>query len=174
MSPPAHCSHTRSMVYFLTRLPMFTRDPASRWWRSASWQLRASAFITGRHTTTPDSSRSGRMLVCSRSSPMALTAISAILLPIRRPADYAKSTARYSIFGIPAVQIAGVASLFTCSVYFFIVFKYPSVLGTASLTQAWTAVALALGSGFVIFYISRFVRQRQGLRLDTRTEIPPD
>jgi amino acid transporter len=106
---------------------------------------------------------------------MALTAISAILLPLRRPDDYARSTARYSILGIPAVQIAGVASLFTCGVYFFIVFKYPTVLGTASLRQAWTAVALALASGFIIFYVSRFLRARQGVKLDVAfSEIPPD
>jgi hypothetical protein len=36
-------------------------------------------------------------------------------------------------------------------------------------------VALALGSGFVIFYVSRYLRSRQGVQLDVAfTEIPPD
>jgi APA family basic amino acid/polyamine antiporter len=106
---------------------------------------------------------------------MAVTAISAILLPIRRPTDYARSPARYSVMGVQAVQIAGVASLFTCGVYFFLVFKYPSVLGTATLRQAWAAVAIALASGFAIFYVSRMIRERQGVKLEAAfTEIPPD
>ena len=106
---------------------------------------------------------------------MAVTALSAVLLPIRRPDDFAKSSANFKIAGINAVQLAGVGSLITCAVYFFLVFKYPSVLGTATLTQAWTAVALALGSGFVIFYVSRAIRLRQGVHVDAAfAEIPPD
>jgi APA family basic amino acid/polyamine antiporter len=106
---------------------------------------------------------------------MAVTAISAILLPIRRRDDYERSPAKFEIFGIPAVQIAGVASLFTCGVYFALVFKYPSVLGTATLQKAWAAVGIVVASAIVIFYVAKWVRRSEGIRLEAAyAEIPPE
>jgi amino acid transporter len=106
---------------------------------------------------------------------MAVTAISAIVLPYRRPDDYERSPAKRSILGIPAVTLAGAGSLVTCGVYFAIVFKWPSVLGAATLQKAWAAVGIVTASAFVIFYVAKFLRRREGVRLEAAyAEIPPE
>lgn len=107
---------------------------------------------------------------------MTVTALSAILLPIRRREDYERSPAKFEILGIPAVQIAGVASLITSGIYFAIVFKWPAVLGTATLQKAWAAVGIVAASAIIIFYVAKWWRRtREGLRLEAAyAEIPPE
>jgi amino acid transporter len=106
---------------------------------------------------------------------MTVTAISAIVLPWRRKADYEASPAKFEILGIPAVSIAGAASLITCGVFFYLVFKYPSVLGTASLKSAWLAVGITAAAGFLWFYAAKWLRRREGMRLEAAfAEIPPE
>jgi amino acid transporter len=106
---------------------------------------------------------------------MTVTAVSAILLPIRRKAEYNASSAKFDILGIPAVQIAGVLSLITCGVFFYLVFKYPTVLGTATLRDAWEAVVITGVVGTVIYFVAKWWRSREGVRLEAAFEqIPPE
>jgi basic amino acid/polyamine antiporter, APA family len=107
---------------------------------------------------------------------MAVTAISAIVLPWRRPALYQRSPANRSFLGVPLVTIFGALSLVTCGVYFWITDKYESKLVTgASLGALWLATALCTLSGVIIYFVAKIVRANQGVRLETAfTEIPPD
>lgn len=107
---------------------------------------------------------------------MAVTAITAIVLPWRRRELYERSPARRSVLGIPLMTIFGVLSLVTCGIYFWIIDKYESKLVTgASLKELWGATALVVLSGVVIYFIAKVVRLRQGSRLEAAfSEIPPD
>jgi len=106
---------------------------------------------------------------------LTVTAISAIVLPWRRRDMYERSPAKIEIFGVPAVSLAGVGALVTCGVYFAIVFKWPSVLGAATLQKAWTAVGIVVASALVIYYTAKFIRGCEGMRLKAAyAEIPPE
>jgi APA family basic amino acid/polyamine antiporter len=107
---------------------------------------------------------------------MAVTAISAVLLPYRRKADYERSPARRSFLGVPVISIFGVLSLVTCGVYFWIVDKYTGLLVVGvTLRQLWVATILCTLSGVLIYFVAKAVRAREGVRLEAAfTEIPPD
>jgi amino acid transporter len=106
---------------------------------------------------------------------MAFTAISAIALPIVRPDIYERSAARVRVLGIPVIQVAGVLALVTEVVYFALLIRFPAVLGSVSLTQAFGAVLVVGVIGVVIFYGARLVRAQQGIDLSRAySEIPPE
>ena len=104
-----------------------------------------------------------------------VSSISAIALPIRRRADYERSGARYSVFGIPVIQILGVGSALVSLLYFYLVFRFPAVLGTATRTQSVVAILVVAASALLIYFAARMWRASRGTPLAyVFKEIPPE
>lgn len=113
--------------------------------------------------------------------PLTLTlivvAISGIVLPYRRRELYESSgTARW-IAGIPVLTLVGVVALLGFVAAAVVMLSDPNS-GT-NLTNNLNVVLVALGVFFIvgpaIYYISKFVRKRQGVDLDLAySEIPPE
>jgi amino acid transporter len=106
---------------------------------------------------------------------LMVTSISAIALPYRRPEDYERSPAKISVLGVPLVVIAGVLSFITCAIYFALIFIYPSVLGSATLGDAFGALGVCTISGLGIFYAAKYSRRNAAVPLEAVfAEIPPE
>lgn len=108
-------------------------------------------------------------------SMIGVTAISAILLPIRRPEVFERSAARVRLFGIPMVQIFGILALLSVIVYIGLLFRFPMLVAGATLGQLVLFTIGVAVVGAVIFYGARAIRSRQGVKLDRAyEEIPPE
>jgi len=82
---------------------------------------------------------------------------------------------RARVLGIPVIQIMGVLALVTVLVYFALLIRFPAVLGSVGLAQAFGAVVVVGVIGVIIFYGARLVRAQQGIDLSRAySEIPPE
>ncbi len=106
---------------------------------------------------------------------LAVSSLSAILLPIRRRREYENSPARVSLLGVPLIQILGVGSLAVSVLYFFLAFHYPALLGTATVLQSIVAIVVVAVSAVLIYSAANVYRNRRGTPLSYAfREIPPE
>lgn len=101
------------------------------------------------------------------------TALAAVVFPYVRRNLYRASPAKIEVLGVPLITIAGVASIIMLGamVYAFLsndTFGANSTRGLEFFGGLWVV-------GFVLFYIARTVRRREGIDIDTAfAELPPD
>lgn len=103
----------------------------------------------------------------------AVLGIAAIVFPYRRKDLYKGSPADISVGGIPAMAIAGVATL---AFMIWLIWQFLTV--DAYLLNTWTGLVGVLFSfalGIVIYIAAYFVRKKQGIAVGMiYKEIPPD
>ncbi|MBA3867308.1 MAG: amino acid permease [Solirubrobacterales bacterium] len=104
---------------------------------------------------------------------MILLAISAVLLPYRRPELWRSSATTQRFVGIPIVALAGGLTVVLLAGIFFIYMHYPE-LGIDK-GHFFRDCAIILGAALLTFFIARTVRLRQGVDVDKLAmEIPPE
>ncbi|MFQ6081000.1 MAG: APC family permease [Candidatus Bathyarchaeia archaeon] len=102
-----------------------------------------------------------------------LTAISAIVFPFRRKEMFESSPARFRVGGIPVMSLVGLANAI-----FLIVFMYQNwiddMLGSNHPVSI-TLILSILAISFILYWIIRAIRRRQGIDIDALfREIPPE
>jgi APA family basic amino acid/polyamine antiporter len=103
---------------------------------------------------------------------MFLPAITAILLPYRRKDIYEVSPAKREIAGIPVMTICGVVG---AGFMLFLAYEYAAWpgFGISSPAMLFLNFGMIL-VGFVLYWVIRAVRRRQGIDIDLAfKEIPP-
>lgn len=104
-----------------------------------------------------------------------LTSIAAIIFPYRRKHifDSAPQAVRIRVGGIPLMSILGVANAI-----FMLVFIYQNWTDAALLSNSPQSVGLIVGilvASFILYYVIRAIRKRQGIDIDALyKEIPPE
>jgi amino acid transporter len=105
--------------------------------------------------------------------------IAAIMFPRKRKDIWEKSpeVTRQKIFGVPAIQVAGVIGLIVslAAVYFTLV---PSLMGS-SITMQLPALLVSFGFymllPIVLYFLAVYLNKRRGVQIERRfKEIPPD
>jgi len=105
--------------------------------------------------------------------------IAAIMFPRKRKDIWEKSpeVTRQKIFGVPAIQVAGVIGLIVslAAVYFTLV---PSLMGS-SITMQLPALLVSFGFYMLLpialYYLAMYMNKRRGVQIERRfKEIPPD
>lgn len=106
---------------------------------------------------------------------MGLVAVSAIVVPWRRPELYRASASQRSLAGVPVVTVAGAVAVATCVFIWVMYFSYRTQFGLQNTGRMFLifggTIALA-----VVYYVGvSMMRRSQGVDL-TRTyaEIPPE
>ncbi|MGD0805592.1 MAG: amino acid permease [Candidatus Bathyarchaeia archaeon] len=103
---------------------------------------------------------------------MFLPGITAALLPYRRKDIYEASPIKREIIGIPIITIFGVieAAFVVAIAYIFIAYPQFGISTPYALFLNFGMIAV----GFVLYWIIRFIRARQGVDIDLAfKEIPP-
>ncbi|HYJ21384.1 MAG TPA: APC family permease [Solirubrobacterales bacterium] len=104
---------------------------------------------------------------------MILLAVSAVLLPYRRPEVWRSSATTQRLFGIPIVALAGALATVLLGALFF-VYMYYEELGIDK-GHFFRDCAIILGLALVTFFVARTARLRQGVDVDKLAmEIPPE
>jgi basic amino acid/polyamine antiporter, APA family len=105
-----------------------------------------------------------------------LASFAAILLPYRRRDlfEQAPESVRRKILGVPVITLLGVGNLILFTLILIASFDTPAFSGPTS----GRAIAFVVGiyvSGFILYFISRAIRQSRGVNLDLLyKEIPPE
>jgi basic amino acid/polyamine antiporter, APA family len=105
-----------------------------------------------------------------------LASFAAILLPYRRRDlfEQAPESVRRKILGVPVITLLGVGNLVLFTLILIASFDTPAFSGPTS----GRAIAFVVGiyvSGFILYFISRAIRQSRGVNLDLLyKEIPPE
>jgi APA family basic amino acid/polyamine antiporter len=105
---------------------------------------------------------------------MGLVAITAVVLPYRRPALYQASASRRTIAGVPLLVWCGVASLLALGfiIYLYFHFAYFGLADKAGLIPWLVGIAVVAA---LLYQVPRVIRRREGVDLDlVYKEIPPE
>jgi len=118
------------------------------------------------------------MIVLAGALAVIIVGAAAIALPRRRPDLYQSSPANANLWGIPVLYITGVLSIIEFLVIIGIALKYPALVMNGDPSNIWWIPAF-LGAlivvGLLIYYIPRFLRQRQGVNINfVYRELPPE
>ena len=137
-------------------------------WILAEVAMYAVTFVSGLVTAFTMSAISQILFTFT---PVAITAI---ILPIKKPDLFASSPiAKYKVGKVPVLSIAGVVTLFFNLYMAYGLLSYPYLGGTS--TPAIIAVLAIWLSGFVVFYVAKAYRSRQGIDLNqVYSQIPPE
>ncbi|MGC1165994.1 MAG: APC family permease [Solirubrobacterales bacterium] len=104
---------------------------------------------------------------------MILLAVSAVLLPYRRPEVWRSSATTQRLFGIPIVALAGALATVLLGALFFVYMHYEE-LGIDK-GHFFRDCAIILGLALITFFVARAARLRQGVDVDKLAmEIPPE
>lgn len=104
---------------------------------------------------------------------MILLAVSAVLLPYRRPEVWRSSATTQRLFGIPIVALAGAVATVLLGALFFVYMHYEELGIDKGHFFRDCAVILVLA--LVTFFVARAARLRQGVDVDKlAAEIPPE
>jgi basic amino acid/polyamine antiporter, APA family len=106
-----------------------------------------------------------------------LVSIAGILFPYRLPDVFESSPVRWRVAGIPVMSIVGTLSLIACIASLVIFWKDPFAgLQNANGSRYWWGVIYNVAiflSGFVIYFVARWLNRRRGVEIDKRfAEIP--
>jgi len=118
------------------------------------------------------------MIVLAGALAVIIVGAAAIALPKRRPDLYQSSPANVNLWGIPVLYITGGLSIIEFLVIIWISLKYPALVMNGNASNIWWIPAF-LGAliviGLLIYYIPRYVRQRQGVNINfVYKELPPE
>ena len=106
--------------------------------------------------------------------PMAYVAVSAIVLPYRRPALFGQSPVTGKFLGIPWLSWAGALGLAASLFVFWIFMKYPA-LGVSNRKNTVLAMIGLMVGGFLLYYVARAVQRARGVDIELNYhEIPPE
>lgn len=100
-----------------------------------------------------------------------LASIAAMIFPFRLRDFYERSGINWEIGGVPVITISGAISGVTNLVAIYIMITDPRAFANSptSLTMIVSFIVL----GFVLFYVMRYIRKRQGIDVDLAfKEIP--
>jgi len=101
-----------------------------------------------------------------------VAAVAAALIPFKLKDTYEKSAGRFNIGKIPAMTIVALIDIPILAWAVYMGMTTPAIGATGSL--AVLVLAGAYLSGFIAYYISKFVRKRQGIDIGmVFKEIPP-
>jgi APA family basic amino acid/polyamine antiporter len=104
---------------------------------------------------------------------MILLAVSAVLLPYRRPEIWRSSATTQRFLGIPIVALAGAVATVLLGALFFVYMHYEE-LGIDK-GHFFRDCAIILGLALITFFVARTARLRQGVDVDKLAmEIPPE
>ncbi len=118
------------------------------------------------------------MIVLAGALAVIIVGAAAIALPRRRPDLYQSSPANVNLWGIPVLYITGVLSIIEFLVIIGIALKYPALVMNGDPSNIWwipAFLAALIVIGLLIYYIPRFLRQRQGVNINfVYQELPPE
>jgi amino acid transporter len=118
------------------------------------------------------------MIVLAGALAVIIVGAAAIALPRRRPDLYQSSPANANLWGIPVLYITGVLSIIEFLVIIGIALKYPALVMNGDPSNIWwipAFLAALIVVGLLVYYIPRFLRQRQGVNVDfVYRELPPE
>jgi len=109
-----------------------------------------------------------------------VTAIAGIIFPMRKKLYEASGLAGKKVAGAPLITVAGIIATVFIGLLLYGFFSNPGFLiyNPSSLTLSLIGYGVALSlfiTGFVIYYISTYLRKRQGVDLSLAlSEIPPE
>jgi hypothetical protein len=99
--------------------------------------------------------------------------VAAILFPFRMKHTFESSPANIRVGGIPLISIAGVISLAFISLIQY--FWMTNPLYGANFPAVWLSIDAVLVVGLVIYVVSEYHRERNGIDLSLAfKEIPPE
>jgi len=106
---------------------------------------------------------------------MILIAISAVLLPYRRPDAWRASATTKRFLGIPVVAFAGGLVVILLAGLFYVFMDYSEGFGIDTDQFLGRDVPILLGAALLTFFVARTARKRQGVDVDKlAAEIPPE
>jgi amino acid transporter len=112
--------------------------------------------------------------ILAQITAMALVALSAAVVPWRRPELYRAGATTRTFAGVPVVTIAGIGGVLATGFLFYLYFHYPS-FGLADKGEFFTWIGVTIGAAIVYYLAARWVRARQGVDLSlVYREIPPE
>jgi APA family basic amino acid/polyamine antiporter len=107
---------------------------------------------------------------------LAIGCLAAAVIPFRRKDLYETAPIRGYLFGIPRLTIVGVLGTIgaLAIVVIFALDPFSGVNPVASPVMFWTSLAM-FPFGFVLYYLARWIRHRQGIDISLAyKQIPPD
>jgi amino acid transporter len=100
-----------------------------------------------------------------------LASIAAIIFPFRLRGFYERSGINWDVGGVPVITISGVISAVTNLVAIYIMITDPRA--AANSPTSLTMIVSFIVVGFLLFYVMKYVRKRQGIDVDLAfKEIP--
>ncbi len=118
------------------------------------------------------------MIVLAGALAVIIVGVAAIALPRRRPELYQSSPANVKLWGIPVLYITGVLSIAEFLAIIGIGLKYPALVMDGNPNNIWWIPAFLAALcviGLLIYYVPRYLRQRQGLNISfVYKELPPE
>ncbi|MFL5897522.1 MAG: APC family permease [Solirubrobacterales bacterium] len=104
---------------------------------------------------------------------MTLIAISALLLPYRRPEAWRASASTRRVFGIPVISLAGGLLAVLLAGVFYVYMRYEGL--NIDRGHFFRDVAILLAAALLTFFVARSARLREGVDVDKlASEIPPE
>jgi amino acid transporter len=109
---------------------------------------------------------------------VVIVGAAAIAFPYRRPDLFKASPANWKIAGIPVLLVVAPLSIVVMAFLTWCTLAYPA-LALAGDPNNWPQIPAFMGMivvvGLVVFYVSKFVRRRQGIDIDlVYKELPPE
>jgi amino acid transporter len=118
------------------------------------------------------------MIVLAGALAVIIVSVAAIALPRRRPDLYQASPANASLWGVPVLSITGVLSIIEFGVLIWVSLKYPALVMNGNPANWWWVplfFASLIAAGLLIYYVPRYLRQRQGVNINfVYRELPPE
>jgi APA family basic amino acid/polyamine antiporter len=118
------------------------------------------------------------MIVLAGALAVIIVGAAAIALPKRRPELYQASPANVKWFGVPVLYITGGLSIIIFLAIIGISLKYPALVMNGDPSNIWwipAFLAALIVLGLLLYYIPRYLRQRQGVNVDfVYKELPPE
>jgi len=118
------------------------------------------------------------MIVLAGALAVIIVGAAAIALPRRRPDLYQSSPANVNLWGIPVLYITGGLSIIEFLAIIGIGLKYPALVMNGNASNIWwipAFLAALIVIGLLIYYVPRYLRQRQGVNINfVYKELPPE
>ena len=108
---------------------------------------------------------------------VVIVGFAAIAFPFRRPDLYQASPANWKVAGIPVLFVVAPLSIVVMCFLTWCTLAYPALAIGTTANYWWVPafMGMIVVVGLVVFYVSKFVRRRQGIDIDlVYKELPPE